>query len=600
VSHVVAFVAAALPAALQWLAATPLQDKSSVPPPPCDIALLGGTIYDGRGGAPYVADLGITGDRITAIGVGKVGPAKVTIDACGLAVAPGFVNMLSWATESLLIDGRSLSDLRQGVTLEVMGEGESMGPLTDAMKQERLEQQGDLKYDITWTTLGEYLDLLEKKGIACNVASLVGATTVRVHEVGYADRAPTAEELARMQQLVRDAMEEGAFGVGSALIYAPAFYAKTDELVALCQAAAPYGGRYVSHLRSEGNRWLEAIDELIEIARRAKVGAEIYHFKAAGQQNWSKLDAAIAKIEAARRGADARGGSGAAEAAGPNGAAGTTSASGGLDITADLYTYVAGATGFDASMPPWVQEGGYKVWAERLKDPAIRARVAKEMTTPTDEWESLYLAAGGAEHVLCAGFKNEALKPLTGKTLAEIAKLRGKSPEETAMDLVVEDGTRVSVIYFLMSEENVRREVGLPWMAFCSDEGSMAPEGAFLKSNCHPRAYGNFARLLGKYVRDDKAAALPDVIRRLTSFPCDNLKIKDRGRLASGQLADVVVFDPAPIQDHATFEQPHQLATGVKHVFVNGVQVLKDGESTGAKPGRALRGPGFKPKAPGR
>jgi N-acyl-D-amino-acid deacylase len=553
-----------------------LAEMPAAPPAgePCDVALRGGLILDGDGGAPYVGDVGIRGDRIVAVGPAEkagVGPAKLEVDARGLAVAPGFVNMLSWATESLIVDGRSWSELRQGVTLEVMGEGESMGPLDESMKREMLEQQGDLKYDVTWTSLGQYLESLEKKGVACNVASLVGAATVRVHELGHADRAPTGEELARMQQLVRDAMEEGALGVGSALIYVPGSYATTDELVALCQAAAPYGGRYVSHLRSEGNRWLEAIDELIEIARRAKVGAEIWHFKAAGKENWGKVDAAVARIEAARKG--------------------------GLDVTANLYPYVAGATGFDAAMPPWVQEGGYPAWQQRLKDPAIRARVAAEMTAPTDAWESLYRAAGGADRVICAGFKNDALKPLTGKTLAEIAAARGKSPEETAMDLVVEDGTRVSVIYFLMSEENVRREIALPWMAFCSDEKSCAPEGDFLKSNPHPRAYGSFARVLGKYARDEKAAPLPDVIRRLTSFPCDNLKIADRGRLAPGKLADVVLFDPATVADRATYERPHQLATGVKHVFVNGVQALKDGEPTGAKPGRFVRGPGWRPSA---
>jgi N-acyl-D-amino-acid deacylase len=539
----------------------------------CDVAIRGGLVHDGSGGPPVVADVEITGDRISAIGAVGAGPAGLTIDARGLAVAPGFVNMLSWATESLLVDGRSVSELRQGVTLEVMGEGASMGPLTDAMKQEMVELQGDLKYEVTWTTLGEYLELLEGKGVACNVASFVGATTVRVHELGYAHRAPTEEELARMQQLVRDAMEEGALGVGSALIYAPGSCASTDELVALCQAAAAYGGRYASHLRSEGDRWLEAIDELIAIARRARIGAEIWHFKAAGERNWSKVEAAVAKVEAAR--------------------------ASGVDVTADLYTYTAGATGLDASMPPWVQEGGYKAWAERLKDPAIRARVAKEMAATSDEWESLYLAAGGPERMLCVGFKNEALKPFTGRTLAQIAAQRGRSPEETAMDLVVEDGSRVSVVYFLMSEENVRREIALPWMAFCSDEASMAPEGAFLKSNPHPRAYGSFARLLGRYVRAENAIPLAEAIRRLTSFPCENLRIRERGRLAPGYFADVVVFDPKTIQDHATYERPHQLATGVKHVFVNGVQVLYDSAPTGALPGRFLRGPGFKPKPAG-
>lgn len=544
--------------------------------PQVDLLIDHGVVYDGSGAPPFDGAIAIQGDRIVAVvKEGEPRPAaKATLDAHGLAVAPGFVNMLSWACDSLIEDGRSQSDLRQGVTLEVMGEGESMGPLTPEMKQTLVQQQVDIRYPIDWTTLGEYLDHLVTRGIACNVASFVGAATVRVHELGYVDRAPNPDELARMQKLVRQAMEEGALGVGSALIYTPGTFAKTDELVALCQAAAPYGGRYISHLRSEGNRLLEGIDELIEIARRAGVGAEIYHFKQAGTSNWSKIDAAIAKVEAARKS--------------------------GLDVSADMYTYTAGATGFDAAMPPWVQEGGYPAWAARLRDPAIRARVAKEMTTPTDKWESLYLAAGGPDHVLCSGFKNEALKPLTGKTLAEIAKLRGKSPEETVMDLVVEDGTRVGVIYFLMSEENVRRELQLPWMAFGSDEGSLAPEGNFLKSNCHPRAYGNFARLLGRYVRDEKLAPLADVIRRLTSFPCDNLKIRERGRLAPNCFADVILFDPAAIADHATFEKPHQFATGVRDVFVNGVQVLKGGEPTGAKAGRVVRGPGWKAAAAGR
>jgi len=535
-----------------------------------DLLIEHARVYDGGGGEPFDGAVAIRGERIVAVlREGEARPeAAQVVDAKGLAVAPGFVNMLSWSTDSLIEDGRSQGGLRQGVTLEVMGEGESMGPLTDSMKRDRVEQQGDIRYPIEWTTLGEYLDLLVKRGVACNVASFVGATTVRVHELESANRAPTPEEVARMQQLVRDAMEEGALGVGSALIYAPGFYAKTDELVALCQAAAPYGGRYISHLRSEGNTWLEAIDELLDIARRAKIGAEIYHFKAAGTQNWKKVDAAIAKVEAARKS--------------------------GLDVTANMYLYTAGATGFDAAMPPWVQEGGYKAWSARLRVPDVRARVAKEMVTPTNEWESLYLAAGGADRVLCSGFKSDALKPLTGKSLADIAKLRGKSPEETIMDLVVEDGTRVDVIYFLMSEDNVRRELQLPWMAFGCDAASMAPEGSFLKSNTHPRAYGNVAKLLGQYVREEKLAPLAEVVRRLTSFPCENLKLRERGRLKSGFFADVVVFDPATIADHASYEKSHQYSTGVRDVFVNGVQVLKDGEHTGKKPGQVVRGPGWR------
>ena len=532
-----------------------------------DLILRGGTIYDGSGNKPVVGDVAIDGDRIAAVGSLGNAKGKTEIDAKGLAVSPGFVNMLSWATESLLVDGRAQSDLRQGVTLEVMGEGGSMGPLNDAMKKEAVEQQGDIKYPVTWTTLGEYLDQLVAKGIAPNVASFVGATTVRIHEVGYADRAPTPEELARMRKLVDQAMEEGALGVGSSLIYAPAFYAKTDELVALCEEAAKYGGMYISHMRSEGNRLLEAMDELIEISRRAKLPAEIYHFKAAGKPNWGKLDAAIKKVEDAR--------------------------ASGLKITADMYTYTAGATGLDASMPPWVQEGGLEAWIARMKDPAIREKVKKDMDTPTDAWENFFLAAG-PDKILLVAFKNDKLKPLTGKTLAEVAKMRGKSPEDTAMDLVIEDDSRVGTVYFLMSEDNVRREVALPWLSFGSDAEAPATEGVFLKSNPHPRAYGNFARVLGKYVRDEKVIPLEEAIRKLTSLPAGNLKIRNRGLLQSGYFADVVLFDPAKIQDHATFDKPHQYATGVKHVFVNGVHVLKDGEPTGAKAGRVVRGPGWK------
>jgi N-acyl-D-amino-acid deacylase len=541
---------------------------------PFDLVIRHGTLYDGSGGPPSVADLAIDGDTIVALGDLGHARGRWEIDAAGLAVAPGFINMLSWATESLLVDGRAVADILQGVTLEVFGEGESMGPLTPAMKRQMLEEQGDLKYTIEWTTLGEYLEHLERRGVAPNVASFVGATTIRIHELGYADRPPTAAELARMEALVREAMEEGALGVGSSLIYAPAFYAKTDELVALASAAAPYGGMYISHMRSEGNRLLEALDELLTIARTARVPAEIYHLKAAGTANWGKLDAVVAKVESARRD--------------------------GLPITACMYTYTAGATGLDAAMPPWVQEGGYKAWAGRLKDPAIRARVAAEMRTPTDAWENLYLGAGSAENVLLVGFRSEALKPLTGRTLADVARARGASPEETAMDLVVEDGSRVGAVYFLMSEDNVRKQVALPWVSFCSDGGAPAPEGVFLKSNPHPRAYGNFARLLGRYVRDERIIPIEQAIRQLTALPAGNLKIERRGRLQPGFFADVVVFDAARIQDHATFDKPHQPATGVRHVFVNGVQVLRDGEPTGARPGRVVRGPGWRDRPRGR
>lgn len=537
-----------------------------------DVVIRGGTIYDGSGSPPFVGDVAIRGDTIAA--VGSVGDARgrVEINAAGLAVAPGFINMLSWATESLIADGRSQSDIRQGVTLEVFGEGWSMGPLNERMKREMLERQGDIKYDIPWTTLGEYLEYLVRRGVSTNVASFVGATTIRIHVLGYENRPPTPEELERMRQLVRQAMEEGALGVGSSLIYAPAFYASTDELIELCKVATEYGGLYISHIRSEGNRLLEAIDELIRIAREAKIPAEIYHLKAAGRANWPKLEEAIRRIEAAR-----------AE---------------GLRITANMYPYTAGATGLNAAMPPWVQEGGHRAWIERLKNPAIRERVKREMRTPTDQWENLYLMAGSPENVLLVGFKNEALKPLTGKTLAEVARLRGKSPEDTIIDLVIEDDSRVDTVYFLMSEENVKRQIALPWVSFGSDAESLAPEGVFLKSNPHPRAYGTFARVLGRYVRQEKVIPLEEAIRRMTSLPAENLKLDRRGRLKVGYFADVVVFDPAKIQDHATYERPHQYATGVLHVFVNGVQVLKDGEHTGATPGRVVRGPGYKGKSP--
>ena len=535
-----------------------------------DVIIRNGTLYDGSGSPPRVADIAIDGERITAVGDLRRSKAKQEIDARGLAVAPGFINMLSWATESLIEDGRAMSDIKQGVTLEIFGEGGSMGPLNDAMKKETVEQMGDIKYDVKWTTLGEYLDYLVAKGISPNVASFIGATTVRVHEIGYADRPPTPAELERMQTFVRQAMEEGALGVGSSLIYAPAFYAKTDELIALMKAAAPYGGSYISHMRSEGARLLESVDELIRIARESGAPAEIYHLKAAGKPNWNKLSQVIAKVDSAR--------------------------AAGLDIRANMYTYTAGATGLDASMPPWVQEGGYNEWAKRLKDPQIRARVAEEMRTPTDKWENFFAAVESPEKIILAGFKADSLKPLTGKSLAEVAKLRGKSPEETAMDLVIEDGSRVGTIYFLMSEDNVRREIAIPWVSFGSDAEAPAPEGVFMKSSTHPRAYGNIARLLGRYVRDEKIIPLEEAVRRLTSFPAANLKIRDRGSIKPGYFADIAIFDPKTVNDKATFESPHQYSTGMVHVFVNGAQVLRNGEHTGATPGKVVRGPGWKPK----
>ncbi len=537
--------------------------------PTYDVVIRGGTVYDGSGGAPVVADVAIAGDSIVVVGTVPEGRrGRVEVDARGLAVSPGFINMLSWATESLIEDGRGMSDLLQGVTLEVFGEGVSMGPLNDSMKAQVVREQGDIRFDVAWTSLGEYLEHLERHGVSPNVASFVGATTVRVHEVGYADRRPTAAELDRMRALVRQGMEEGALGVGSSLIYAPAFYARTDELVALAEEAGRHGGMYISHMRSEGNRLLEAVDELITIARRARVPAEIYHLKAAGRRNWGKLDSVIARVERAR-----------AE---------------GLRITADMYTYPAGATGLDAAMPPWVQEGGLQAWRRRLQDPAIRARVRREMTTPTDAWENLFLGAGSPERVILVGFRQDSLKPLTGKTLAEVARMRGTSPEETAMDLVVQDDSRVGTIYFLMSEDNVRRQMGLPWVSFCSDAEALATEGVFLRSNPHPRAYGSFARVIGLYAREQRALTLADAIHRLTGLPAENLRLRRRGLLRPGFYADVVVFNPDSVRDHATFEQPHQYATGVRHVFVNGTHVVRGGEHTGAKPGRVVRGPGWR------
>ena len=553
--------------ALAYAVAGLLATSAAPPPATYSVLMHGGTIYDGSGNAPYVGDVGLRGDKIVYVGPRAPGNAAHTIDAAGKAVSPGFINMLSWAVESLIADGRGLSDTMQGVTLEVFGEGDSMGPLNPEMKKLAVQRQSDIKYPIKWTTLGQYLQYLQTKGITPNVASFVGATTVRRHELGEKDVDPTPAQLDRMRALVRQAMKEGALGVGSSLIYAPATYAETPELAAITTEAAKCGGMYISHMRSEGNKLLEAIDELIIISKQSGAPAEIYHFKQAGEPNWGKIDAAIAKVNAAR--------------------------AAGQRITADMYTYTAGATGLDAAMPTWVQSGGLEAWIKRMKDPAVRARLVKEMRTPSQEWENLLLLAGSPERVLLISFKNPKLKSLTGKTLAEVAKMRGKGPEETAMDLVIEDGSRVGTVYFLMSEENVKREAALPWMSFGSDEASEAPEGVFLKSSSHPRAYGNFARVLAEYVRKDRVATLPDAIRRLTSLPATNLSLKQRGWLKPGYYADVVVFDPATIQDHATFEKPKQLATGVDDVFVNGVQVLKNGRHTGAKPGRVVRGPGW-------
>lgn len=534
-----------------------------------DIVIRNGMIYNGSGEIPFEGDIAIQGDTIIAMGNLSEAQGKKEIDAAGLAVSPGFINMLSCATESLIKDGRSQSDIRQGITLEVFGEGISMGPLNDSMKVAFSKDQGDIQYEIDWTTLDQYLHALVKRGVSPNVASFVGATTLRIHEIGYEDRKPTEEELANMKTLVRNAMEEGAMGIGASLIYAPAFYAETEELIELAKVAAEYDGMYITHMRSEGNKLLEGVNETITIAREAGIRAEIYHLKAAGQDNWGKLDSVFVKIDSARKA--------------------------GLELTTNMYTYTAGATGLDASMPPWVQEGGYEAWAERLLDPRIRRRVQKEMSTPTDQWENLYLAAGGAEGMILSSFKNDSLKYLTGKTLAEVAQMRGSTPEETSMDLVVEDGSRIGVVYFIMSEENVRKKISQKWMSFGSDAASLASEGVFLHASPHPRAYGNVARLLGKYVRDEKIIPLEEAIRKLTGLPAHNLKIKRRGLLQEGYFADIVVFDPSIIQDLATYERPHQYARGVEHVFVNGQQVIQNGDHTGATPGRFVRGPGWKP-----
>jgi N-acyl-D-amino-acid deacylase len=532
-----------------------------------DLIIRGGTVYDGTGQPSFVGDIAIDGDTIAA--VGDLGRARglEEIDAAGLAVAPGFINMLSWAPFALLHDGKAQSDIRQGVTLEVFGEGWSMGPVNEEYEAALKSFESDIELEITWTTLEGYLERVVEGGVSPNVASFVGATTVRILALGFEDRSPTPDELDEMRAMVRQAMEEGALGVGSSLIYAPAFYAETSELVELARVAAGYDGIYISHIRSEGNRLLESVDELISIARDSGARAEIYHLKAAGRDNWDKLDVAVERIEAAR-----------AE---------------GLEITADIYTYTAGATGLDAAMPPWVQEGGFDAWRDRLRDPAIRERVAREMETPTDEWENLLLAAG-AEGVLLSGFRNDDLRPLIGKTLAEVAAERGTSAPETAMDLVIEDGSRVDTVYFLMSEDNVRKKIEIPWVTFGSDAAALAPEGVFLNANPHPRSYGNFARLLGRYVRDEQVISLAEAIRRLTSQPATHLRIRNRGSLEPGCFADIVVFDPDAIQDHATFEQAHQYSTGVIHVFVNGAAVLRDGEHTGALPGRIVRGPGWR------
>jgi N-acyl-D-amino-acid deacylase len=536
-----------------------------------DVIIRGGTVYDGSGKPGMMADVAMNADTLAFIGDLKNAVGKKEIDAKGLAVAPGFINMLSHAEGSLLFDGNSQSDIRQGVTLEVFGEG-SMGPMNDKMKaddEEAMKRDPDWAYKIDWTTLGQYLEGLERKGISTNVASFVSAITVRVHELGYANRAPSAEELERMKALVKQAMDEGAMGVTSALIYAPANYASTEELIELSKVAAASGGMYIAHIRSEGNSIFEAVNETIRIAREAKLPAEIYHLKFSGKDNWNKIDSVIAMIDNANQE--------------------------GLKITADMYTYTAGATGLDAAMPPWLQEGGIKEWIKRMQNPVMRKKALQEMRTPTNKWENLMMLAGDFDKVLLMGFTNDSLRRnFTGKTLGQVAKIYGKTPEETAMDLVITDGTRVGTAYFLMTEENVKRQIQLPYISFGSDAESSTASGNFLKTPTHPRAYGNFSRLLGKYVREEKVISLEEAVRRLTSLPASNLKIQKRGALMPGYFGDVAIFDPSKIADHATFENPHQYSMGMVHVFVNGTQVLENGEHTNARPGRVVRGPGWK------
>lgn len=530
-----------------------------------DVIIKGGTIYNGTGRAPVRADVGLKGDRIAAVANLSRATAPTIIDAKGLAVAPGFINMLSHSETSWFVDSRSLSELLQGVTTQIFGEG-SMGPLNDEMKRRRRESQGDLKYDIEWTTLAEYLNHLEKRGTSQNVASFIGAPTIREYLIGLENKAPTPAQLDQMRELVRREMEAGALGITTALIYPPAFFAKTEELIELCKVAAKYKGKYTTHMRSEGAQLIEAVQETIRISREAGLPAEIYHLKASGEANWSKMDQVIKMIEDARRQ--------------------------GVKITADMYTYTAGGTGLDATLPPWVFDGGRDAAYKRLQDPATRQKIAEAVRTPANDWENLYLLSGSPDRIVLASFRSDSLKPLIGKTLADVAKMRGKDPVETIMDLLLEDRSRIGTIYFLMSEDNIRKQIRQPWVSFGSDAASIATEGVFLKSAAHPRAYGNFARLLGKYVRDEKVISLTEAVRRLTSLPATNLGLKDRGLLKPGMFADVVIFDPETIADRATFEKPHQYSVGVRDVFVNGQHVLKNGQHTGAKPGRALWGPG--------
>lgn len=533
-----------------------------------DLILRGGTLYDGTGTDPVIADVAIADGKVIAVGEAIDGGAKQTIDVSGLAVAPGFINTLSWAVESLIEDPRSMSDLKQGVTLEVMGEGTSMGPLSDEMKAARdtILSNADIKYDIEWTTLGEYLEFLEKRGVATNVTSFVGSSTLRIHTVGYADRPATEDEMAEMKRLLHEAMREGAVGMSAALIYPPATYQTTEELIELCKVVAEYDGMYISHIRSEGGKFIEALDEFLHIVRDAKVTGEVYHLKAAGRENWHKMDQAIAKLQAAR--------------------------DEGLPVSADMYTYPFSGTGLSSCIPPWAHDGGFEAMIARLKDPETRQRIKGDMKMPSTKWENMYYE-NGLDGILLAGFKNLALRKYQGKTLGDVVKERGTDPDDTLMDLIIEDNSRIFTMYFSMNEDNLRKQVQQPWMSFCSDAGSIAPEGVFLNTVPHPRAYGSFARVLGQYVRDEGLLTLQQAVRQLAGLPADNLKLKERGYLKAGYQADIAIFDPAKVQDHSTPQDPHQFSEGMVHVFVNGVQVLRDGDHTGNMPGQVVRGPGW-------
>lgn len=523
-----------------------------------DIIIKNAQILDGSGKPGYSGDIAINADTIAAVGNIENAVGKQEIDATGLSVAPGFINMLSWANISLLEDGRSQGDIRQGVTLEVLGEGSSMGPLSESMRKEMKESQGDIKYDIPWTSLGEYLNHLETKGISTNVASFVGNATLRQHVIGIEKRLPTAEEMAQMKKLLRQGMEEGAVGLSTSLIYVPSGHAETEEIIELAKIVAEYDGMYVSHIRDEEGGLLEAVDELISIAEAAKLPAEIYHFKASGNANWQLLDSAITLVENARKK--------------------------GLAITTDMYMYNASSTGLNVVLPAWAKEGGHSSTMRLMENQAKRKQMMNEIDFHVPP-----------EKILMVGFRNKAMRKYIGKTLADVANERKKSPNETLVDLIYEDDSRIQVVYFSMYEENIKKKLKLPYMSICSDAGSYTNEGVFLEQSTHPRAYGSFARLLGHFVREEKVIPLEEAIHKLTSLPATNLKLNKRGALKEGYFADVVIFDATTITDNATFEKPHQYATGMQHVFVNGGHVLKDGEHTGTSSGRFVKGPGWKP-----